>query len=116
MDSRWIVYGMPDLFSKLAWRYTIRSTPNFGSFRAAKMTPFWDPNFPFRVVNWRPHFSKPIGSPYLTPGCTLRYESQVLPPTLWVIGLTLAGRATRGNDANFGDFGIMTPLDSSPLP
>ena len=28
-----------------AWRYTIGSTPNFGSFRAAKMTPFWDPNF-----------------------------------------------------------------------
>ena len=25
--------------------YTIGSTPNFGSFRAAKMTPFWDPNF-----------------------------------------------------------------------
>ena len=29
------------------------ATPNFGSFRAAKMTPFWDPNFtpPPRVVN-----------------------------------------------------------------
>ena len=28
------------------WRYTIGSTPNFGSFQAAKMTQFWDPNFP----------------------------------------------------------------------
>ena len=36
---------MTDLFSKPAWRYTIGSTPNFGSFQAAKMTPFWDPNF-----------------------------------------------------------------------
>ena len=33
------------LISKPAWRYTIGSTPNFGSFRAAKMTPFWDLNF-----------------------------------------------------------------------
>ena len=36
---------MADLISKLAWRYTVESTPNFGSFGAAKMTPFWDPNF-----------------------------------------------------------------------
>ena len=46
LDSRWIAYGMADPISKPAWRYTIGSTPNFGSFRAAKMTPFWDPNFP----------------------------------------------------------------------
>ena len=45
MYSRWMAYGMADLISKPAWRYTIGSTPNFGSFRAAKMTPFWDPNF-----------------------------------------------------------------------
>ena len=45
MDSPWITYGMADPISKPAWRYTIGSTPNFGSFRAAKMTPFWDPNF-----------------------------------------------------------------------
>ena len=51
------------------------STLNFGSFQAAKMTQFWDPNFPFRVVNWRAHFSKPIGSPDLNPSCTLRYKS-----------------------------------------
>ena len=35
-----------DPISKPAWRYTIGSTPNFGSFQAAKMTQFWDPNFP----------------------------------------------------------------------
>ena len=45
MDSRWIAYGMANPISKPAWRYTIGSTPNFGSFRPAKMTPFWDPNF-----------------------------------------------------------------------
>ena len=45
MDSWWIAYGMADLISKPAWRYTIGSTPSFGSFQAAKMTPFWDPNF-----------------------------------------------------------------------
>ena len=44
--SWWITYGMADPISKPAWRYTIGSTPNFGSFRAAKMTPFWDPHFP----------------------------------------------------------------------
>ena len=34
-----------DPISKPAWRYTIGSTPSFGSFGAAKMTSFWDPNF-----------------------------------------------------------------------
>ena len=36
---------MADWISKPAWRYTIGSTKIFGSFQAAKMTPFWDPNF-----------------------------------------------------------------------
>ena len=36
---------MANWISKPVWRYTIGSTPDFGSFRAAKMTPFWDPNF-----------------------------------------------------------------------
>ena len=46
LDSQPIAYGMADQISQPVWRYTIGSTPNFGSFRAAKMTPFWDPNFP----------------------------------------------------------------------
>ena len=46
LDSGWIAYGMADLISKPAWRYTIGSTADFGSFQTAKMTPFWDPNFP----------------------------------------------------------------------
>ena len=46
LDSGWIAYGMTDPTSEPAWRYTIGSTPIFGSFQAAKMTPFWDPNFP----------------------------------------------------------------------
>ena len=44
-DSRWIAYRMANPIFKPAWRYTIGSTPEFGSFRAAKMTPFWDLNF-----------------------------------------------------------------------
>ena len=55
--SWWIAYGMADLISKPAWRYTIGSTPNFGSFRAAKMTPFWDPNSPLPCG--------PLAAPYL---------------------------------------------------
>ena len=39
------------------------------------MTPFEDPNFTPRVVNWRPHISTPTGSPDLILSCTLRYES-----------------------------------------
>ena len=46
LDSGWIAYGKGDPISKPVWRYTIGSTPDFGSFQAAKMTPFWDPNFP----------------------------------------------------------------------
>ena len=34
-----------NLISKLAWRYTIGDTFDFGSFWVTKMTPFWDPNF-----------------------------------------------------------------------
>ena len=37
MDSRWITYGMSNPISKPAWRYSIGSTPNFGSFQAAKV-------------------------------------------------------------------------------
>ena len=58
----------------------------------------------------------PTESPDLIPSCTLRYDSEVLPPILGAIGLALAGRATRENDANFGDFGIMTPLDEPLVP
>ena len=46
LGSRWITHGMADPIFKPAWRYTMGSTPNFGSFQAAKMTQFWDPNFP----------------------------------------------------------------------
>ena len=39
-----------------------------------------------------------------------------MPPYLWAIGLAMAGRAARGNDTSFGDFGIMTPLDEHMVP
>ena len=80
------------------------------------MTAFETPTSPPRVVNWRPHISLPTGSPDLISHCTLRWKSQVPPTTLWVVGLALAGQATRENDANFGDFGIMTPLNEPVVP
>ena len=46
LDSWWIAYGMADLISEPAWRYTIGSTPNFGSFQAAKNNPILGPQFP----------------------------------------------------------------------
>ena len=57
LNSKWISYGMADLISKAGWRNTIGSTPSFGSFRAAKMTPFWD-------LNFTPHCGQ-LAAPYL---------------------------------------------------
>ena len=75
LDSRWMAHGMVDLISKPAWRYTIEGTPDFGSFWTAKMTPFWDPNFSPRVVNWRPHITLRMGSLDLFQSCAVRYGS-----------------------------------------
>ena len=69
-----------------------------------------------RVVNWRPHISLPTMSPDLISNSALRHRSNVLPPILCAMSLALAGRVTRGNDANFGDFGIMTPLEEPLVP
>ena len=112
-----MAYGMVNPISKPAWRYTIGSTPEFWLISSSQNDPLLGPQFhPPRVVNWRAHISMTTESPDLISRCTLRYTSQVLPPTLWAIGLALAGRATRENDANFGDFGIMTPLDEPVVP
>ena len=66
-------FGMADPISKPAWRYTIGSTPNFGSFQAAKMTPFWDPNF-------RPPCGR-LAAPYLyahrEPGPNTKLYTQI---------------------------------------
>ena len=43
--SRWIAYGMANPISTRRGDILLGAPPNFGSFRAAKMTPFWDPNF-----------------------------------------------------------------------
>ena len=58
----------------------------------------------------------PTRSPDLISSCTLRYKYQVLSPILRAVGLVLAGRATHEKDGNFGDFGIMTPLDEPVVP
>ena len=53
------------------WEHT-----EFWLISSSQNDPILGPQFfPFRVVNWRPHFSKPIGSPDLNSSCTLRYES-----------------------------------------
>ena len=111
------VYGMAESISEPALRYTIGGTPEFWLISGSQNVPLLGPQLHHpRVVNWRPHFSMPTGSPDLSSSCTLRWKSQVPPPILCAIGLALAGRATRENDANFGDFGMMTPLDEPVVP
>ena len=77
LDSRWIAYGMVDLISKPAWRYTIGSTPEFWLISSSQNDPLLGPQFhpPPRVVNCRPHISMPMGSPDLVSSCALRYRS-----------------------------------------
>ena len=75
LDSTWIVFGMADPISKPASRYTIRSTPNFGSFRAAKMTPFFGPQF--QPPMWSiggPKSLCPHGARAQILSCTLRWK------------------------------------------
>ena len=80
LDSRWMTYGMADPISKPAWRYTIGSTPNFGSFRAAKMTPFWDLIF----TPQRGQLAGPFLSAHIEPGPNFKLYTQmeVLGPAL----------------------------------
>ena len=44
-DSRWIAYGMADLISKPAWRYTIGSTPEFWLISGSQNDPILGPQF-----------------------------------------------------------------------
>ena len=64
---------MADPISKPAWRYTIEGTPNFGSFRAAKMTPFWDPN----VNPPCGQLAVPYVSPHRGPGPNFKLYTQI---------------------------------------
>ena len=80
------------------------------------MTPFWDPNF-------TPPCG-PLAAPYLSahkePGlfCKLCTQIWVLDPASYPVShWPFPGRASHAwNDANFGDFGIMTPLDEPVVP
>ena len=78
------------------------------------MTPFWDPN----LTPQRGQLAAPYLYAHEEPGPNSKLYTQmkVLPPILCAIGLALARRAARGNDANFVDFGIMTPLDEPVVP
>ena len=76
--------------------------PEFWLISSSQNDPILGPQFPPSVRSIGGPISLPILSPDLIPSCTL--------------SVALAGRATRGNDANFGDFGIMTPLDEHILP
>ena len=64
---------MADPISKPAWRYTIESTPSFGSFQAAKMTPFWDPNFPLP----RGQLAAPFFEAHREPGPNSKLYTQI---------------------------------------
>ena len=71
-----MAYGMTDLISKPAWRYTIKSTPKFWLISSSENDPLLGPQFhPPRVVHWQPHICMPTISPELIPNCTLRYNS-----------------------------------------
>ena len=75
-DSRWISYGMGNLISKPARRYTIGSSPEFWLISSSENDPLLGPHFhPPCLVNWRPHISMPTRSPDSTSSCTLRYRS-----------------------------------------
>ena len=73
LDCRWMAYGMADRIFKPAWRYAIGSTPSFGSFRAAKMTPFWDPNFPLPCGQ----LAAPFLSAHREPGPKFKLYTQI---------------------------------------
>ena len=45
LDSWWMVYGMADPISKLAWRYTIGSTPEFWLILSSQNDPLLGPQF-----------------------------------------------------------------------
>ena len=64
---------MADPISKPVWRYTIGSTPNSGSFRAAKMTPFWDLNFTPRCGQ----LAAPYHYAHMEPGLNSKLYTQI---------------------------------------
>ena len=78
LESGWIAYGMADPISKPAWRYTIGSTLNFGSFQAAKMTPFREPNFPLPCGQ----LAGPFLEAHMEPGLNSKLYTQI-----YVLGL-----------------------------
>ena len=83
LDSQWIAYGTGNPLSKPAWRYVIGDTPNFGSFWAAKMTPFWDPNFKPPCVPLEARYLCAHGEPGPnSKSCTQR---EVLAPTSYPV-------------------------------
>ena len=47
--------------------------PNFGSFRAAKMTPFWDPNFPLPCGQ----LAAPFLYAHIEPGPNFKLYTQI---------------------------------------
>ena len=115
LDSWWIAYEMADPISKQAWRYTIGSTPNFGSFRAAKMTPFWDPNFPLPCGQ----LAAPFLYAHREPGPHI-VHSDISPRSCLLpcepLALPWSGEPRVRRMQIFSDFGIMTPLDEPVVP
>ena len=91
--------------------------PHFWLILSSQNDPLLGPQFEPPVWSiWRPNLSMPMRGLDPIQDCALRYKFEVLPPILWAIGLALAGQVTRGKEAHFGDFGIMTPLDEPVVP
>ena len=99
LDSQWIANGMADPISKLAQIYSIGDTPKFGSFWAAKMTPFWDHNFsppcgqlaaPYLCAHEEPGPNSKFSHPEMGPrSCLLSCEPLASPwPSEPPVGMT----------------------------
>ena len=101
---------MANRISKPAWRYTIESTPKFWLILSSQNDPLLGPQF----------FTPPCGqlaAPHLYaheepgPNSKLYTQINVLGPASYPVS-----HWPCPDDANFGEFGIMTPLDEPVVP
>ena len=89
LDSWWIAYGMADPISKLAWRYTIGSTPRFWLISSSQNDPLLGPQFhppvwsiggPISLCPWGSWTQFQVVQSDISPRpCLLSCESLALP-------------------------------------
>ena len=112
-----MVYGMADLISKPAWRYTIGSTPKFWLILSSQNDPLLGPQFHPPVwsiggpISLCPYVAWTqfgvVHSDMSLRSCLLSCGSLALP---W------PGQPPVEMTPIFGDIGIMTPLDEPVVP